>query len=140
MSDLNITRNEGESFRDFHARAVTERALHGQKLTEARRETLAEILGGERYALLTVVNLNGESDESDGRTGTYVVQISMKFRGRRDLYWTTVVDGKTDHTLFEAQPRAILHALAVRAGIDVNEARFTVEAAARVLRIASMTD
>jgi hypothetical protein len=137
MPDLNITRREDESFLDFQNRAATERALHCQKLAAARLSTLADILRSESYDLLTIINFNGTEDESDGRTGTYVVNVRMKWGSRRtdEPYWATVVDGKYDHILFTARPRAVLHALAREADVDANEARFTVDAAARVLHI-----
>lgn len=130
-----IEQEPGESLRDFHARATTGRALYWQTLRIDRANTLAKILRIERYQVRAIVPFDGEDSESDGTTGTFLVLTNQRFSGDDDGYWAAVVDGKTTHNLFVDRARATLWALAMGAGVDVNEARFTVEAAARVLTI-----
>lgn len=135
-----IEREDGESFRDFQARVTTERALHDQSIRLARRNTLGKILRIEPHEIHAIVSLDGEDSESDGTTGVFIVLANYRFGGGDENFWAAIVDGKSTHNLFMDRPRAVLHALATEAGVDINEARFTVEAAARVLTIPTPAD
>lgn len=132
MIDIDITRNDGESFADFHHRATTTRATAEFLARRDRDDALAAILRADSYQIRKIIDLTGDDNYEPG-TGAYVVEYRWDKRNTNDYYWVAIVNGEhISHQHFTSRAIATLHALAHLDGDDANDAAYF---AARVLNI-----
>lgn len=136
MIDIDVTRNDGESFKDFQHRAFIARATAETSARNARDDRLAKILHVERYHTRTIIDLTGD-DDYNPETGAYVVEYRFERDSNAFHYWAAIVNGKqAGHTSFTSRALATLQALAHLDGDSTNDYRGSAAGfAARVLGI-----
>ena len=116
----------------------------------AEASAMAATTNGGEYVLRFIalrqdwshVDLDGLDEQI--RTGSFLVLTSRAkpLDGER-LWWTVIHHGKRDSSIFRASTQfdeALLHLVAVRREVDINEARHTVRAALRVLTPSGSAD
>lgn len=113
MIEVDITRADGESFTDFHARARNARALAEQDAQSARDDAIAAILRVERYQIARIIDLTGDNNYR-ADAGAYVVEYRFDKRDTNSRYYfAAIVDGRhVGRTSFSTRAMATLHALA----------------------------
>jgi hypothetical protein len=137
MIEVNIERQDGESFPDFHARAFTARAFAELKARDARDRRIAEILRVEGHQVRRVIDLTSD-DDYDPDTGAYVAEYRFARRDQNGPYFfAAIVNGKhVGRTSFHTRALATLHALAHLDGDSVDDGYgHAAHFAARVLNI-----